>query len=181
MSVERYHDFIESGLLTAEDRVELLDGVLVEKTSKKPPHVGTYAVTSRRIQERLPDGWYVRAQEPLTLLDSEPEPDLAVVRGSMEDYFRRHPGAADVGLVVEVADTTLRRDRLQKKRIYARAGIPVYWLVDLTSRTLEIYAQPEGDTYSSLVTLTENDSAVAELGGVKLAPISLAELFPPLN
>ena len=89
-----------------------------------------------------PDGWYVDSQEPITLDDSEPEPDIVVVRGDTRDYLDRHPGARDLSLVVEVADSTLERDRTLKQRLYGRAGIPVYWIVNLVERQLEVYSQP---------------------------------------
>ena len=89
-----------------------------------------------------PDGWYVDSQEPITLDDSEPEPDIVVVRGDTRDYLDRHPGARDLSLVVEVADSTLERDRTLKQRLYGRAGIPVYWIVNLVEGQLEVYTQP---------------------------------------
>ena len=73
----------------------------------------------------MPQGWYVDAQEPITTSDSEPEPDVVIVRGDTRQYLNRHPGAQDLALVVEVADTSLQRDRTSKKRLYARVGIPV--------------------------------------------------------
>ena len=84
------------------------------------------------------------SQEPITLPASGPEPDVAVIRGDSRDYFDRHPGAAEVGLIVEVAEASLDRDRVLKKQIYAAAAIPVYWLLDLNNRRLEAYSDPEG-------------------------------------
>ena len=92
----------------------------------------------------MPAGWYVDTQEPVTTTDSEPEPDVAVVRGDLDDYLDRHPGPHEVALVVEVADSTLRRDRGTKKRLYARAGIPVYWIANLIESRFEVYTDPTG-------------------------------------
>ncbi len=78
--------------------------------------------------------------------DSEPEPDLAVVRGNLDQYEHSHPGPQDVALVIEVADVSLHRDRSIKKRVYARAGIPVYWIVNLQERRIEVYTAPSGPT-----------------------------------
>jgi Uma2 family endonuclease len=94
----------------------------------------------------LPGGWIVRSQEPVTLADSEPEPDAVVVRGEVKDYSRRHPGPQETALVIEVSDATLRRDRGTKKRIYARARIPVYWVINLIDMRLEVYTDPSGPT-----------------------------------
>ena len=83
----------------------------------------------------LPAGWFLNVQDPITTPESLPEPDAAVIRGSRRDYRERRPMAADVGLIIEVADTSLAQDRGTKKRVYARVGIPVYWIVNLnTSR-----------------------------------------------
>ena len=99
------------------------------------------ADASRQALERvIPTGLFIRTQNPISLADSEPEPDLAVIRGRIRDYGRRHPGAPDVGLVMEISDTSLDRDRLAKKRIYAEARIPRYWLLDLNERKLEVYS-----------------------------------------
>lgn len=82
------------------------------------------------------------SQEPITLTDSEPEPDAVVVRGNTRQYLDRHPEAGDVALVIEVSDTTLQQDRTTKKRAYARAGIPVYGIVNLSESQIELYTQP---------------------------------------
>ncbi|BDA67153.1 hypothetical protein RIVM261_027730 [Rivularia sp. IAM M-261] len=85
----------------------------------------------------------VHAQEPVTLQDSEPEPDVVIVRGNTRDYTECHPGSNDLALVVEIADSTLERDRSYKKRIYARTGIPVYLIVNLVEQQIEVYTQPD--------------------------------------
>jgi Uma2 family endonuclease len=144
LSLEQYHDMIRADILTEDDPVELLEGWLVAKLRKKPPHRIATGSTRDALAARLPDGWFVDDQEPITLEDSEPEPDNTVVRGARRDYQDRHPGAADVGVVVEVADTSLARDRGWKKQIYARARIPVYWMVNLIDRQVEVYTDPSG-------------------------------------
>ncbi len=145
-SVREYHEMIRAGILTEGDPVELLDGWLVPKMTKNPPHcVATYLV--RRALERIvPQGWYVDSQGAITLATSEPEPDAAIVRGDPRAYVDRHPSPEDVALVVEVADASLHRDRTSKKRLYAQAGIPVYWIVNLVERRVEVYTDPSGPT-----------------------------------
>src|SRR5947209_7775387 len=102
LSVEQYHAMISGGVITENDPVELLEGVLVFKMPKNPPH--TYAMESAQeiIRPMLPVGWFYRAQEPITLEDGEPEPDGVVVRGSRADFRSRHPGPSDVALLIEL-------------------------------------------------------------------------------
>jgi Uma2 family endonuclease len=144
LSVERYHVMIRAGILTEDDPIELLDGWLVEKMVKSRAHSIVTRQIRVAIEAILPAGWYVDCQEPVTLSNSEPEPDAIIVRGTPADYPDSHPGPRDVGLVVEVADATLRRDRALKKAIYAGAGIAEYWIVNLAERQIEVYTNPSG-------------------------------------
>lgn len=143
MSVEQYHAMIQAGILTDDDPIELLEGWLVQKMSKNPRHRAVTLLARRALERLLGAGWYADSQEPITTMDSEPEPDIVVVRGDTTDYLDRHPGPEETALVVEIADATLRRDRGIKKRIYARAGIPVYWLVNLVEQTITLYGEPD--------------------------------------
>src|SRR6266498_4470063 len=145
-SVDEYHRMIEIGILDETDRVELLDGYVVLKMPRNPPHDGTIDLVHEALASRLPGGWYARIQEAITLSESEPEPDLAVVRGTRRSYLTQHPGPADVGLLVEVADSSLDRDRNDKGPIYAQAGIPCYWIVNLVDRRIEVFTAPSGPT-----------------------------------
>jgi Uma2 family endonuclease len=135
---------IEAGILTDDDPVELLEGCLIKKMPKKPRH----RLVTRRLRDTverlLPTGWYVDSQEPFVTTDSAPEPDIMVARGDSEQYYNRHPRAGEVAVIMEVADATLQRDRVLKKRLYARAGIPVYEIVNLPERKFELYTDPTG-------------------------------------
>jgi Uma2 family endonuclease len=144
LSVDQYHKMLRIGILTDDDRVELLEGWLVTKMPKNPPHRLSTQLTREAIARLLPPEWYADDQEPITTEDSEPEPDISVVRGERRQYRDRHPAAAEIALVVEVSDTTLHRDRTSKKRIYARAGIAVYWIINLPERHIEVYTLPSG-------------------------------------
>ena len=144
LTVEQYHAMAEGGVLTDDDPVELLEGWLVAKESKKPLHSVVNELAREALDRALPAGWCTSAQEPITTRDSEPEPDVSVVRGDRRRYLKRHPGAKDVALVVEVADVSLRRDRGIKKRVYAGAGIGVYWIVNLEEKQIEVYTEPTG-------------------------------------
>lgn len=146
LSVDQYHAMIYAGILTKDDPVELLEGWLISKMAKNPPHTVVTLLIRRAWERLVPAGWYVNTQEPITTADSEPEPDVVVIRGEPRHYLQHHPGPLDVALVVEVADTTLQRDRGFKKRLYARAGIPVYWVVNLPESRFEVYTDPSGPT-----------------------------------
>lgn len=142
LSVDQYHAMIAGGILTDDDPVELLQGWLVVKMPKNPAHSLSTRLIRAALEQIIPDGWYVDSQEPITTMDSEPEPDVMVVRGQPRDYASQHPTARDIALIIEVADTTLRRDRTLKKSICASAGIPVFWIINLPERLIEVYADP---------------------------------------
>ena len=146
LSVAQYHTMLQVGILEEGDRLELLEGILVAKMTKNPPHRISTKLIREALENITPDGWYVDSQEPITLVDSEPEPDVVIIRGKTTDYRDRHPVAADVVLVIEVADSTLERDRTSKQRIYARAGIAIYWILNLRDRQLEVYTEPVSAT-----------------------------------
>ena len=146
LTVKQYHELIDAGILQSGDPVELLEGVLVRKMTINPPHTGTVRRGRTRIEPALPAGWRYRAEQPIILSDGEPEPDGVIARGTPADDDVFHPSAADVVLVIEVADASLLRDRGVKLRSYARAGIPVYWIVNLIDREVEVYADPVAES-----------------------------------
>jgi len=144
LSVAQFHQMLSTGILTEDDPVELLDGWLVPKMMKNPSHRVVTELLRKALEEVLPAGWLVSSQDPITLAASEPEPDLAVFRGQLRDYLHRHPGPQEVALVVEVAEASLQRDQTTKKQIYAQAGIPVYWIVNVPENRIEVYSGPSG-------------------------------------
>ena len=172
LSVEQYHEMIRLGVLSDDDPVELIEGVLVFHMPKNPPHRFVTRAVFDAMSALLPDGWHCQSQEPVTLPDGEPEPDVSVVLGSPADYRERHPNAADVGLVVEVSDRTADRDRGAKYRSYARAGIPEYWIIDLTAHCVEVFRQPTGNVeeacYAQSVRYGDGDEVPVKLGGSKI-------------
>jgi len=143
LSIDQYHRMIESGVLAEDERVELIEGYLVRKMTKNPPHRVAVGLLDDLLTTRMPSGWHVANRDPVTLDHSEPEPDLSVVRGKKTDYRDRHPGPADVALIVEVADSSLAQDRVMAA-VYARNRIPVYWIVDINGDSVEVYREPEG-------------------------------------
>jgi hypothetical protein len=142
LSVAQYHQMNQAGILKDGEKVELLEGLLVEKMPHNPPHATAITKISRALFTRLNEAWVVRVQLPITTLESEPEPDFVVALGGVEQYEQGHPGPADVALVIEVADSTLEQDRDDKKRIYARARLPIYWIVNIPEARIEVYTQP---------------------------------------
>jgi Uma2 family endonuclease len=143
-SVPEYHRLIELGILNEDDNLELLEGYLVHKMSRNPPHDAAIQKGNKKLLRLLPTNWDLRVQSAITLPDSEPEPDFAIVRGDESAYLTRHPTAADLGLVIEVSDSSLLGDRDDKGRIYAHAGIPCYWIVNVNDRWIEVYTSPSG-------------------------------------
>jgi Uma2 family endonuclease len=181
-SVAKYQRMIESGALDKNDKVELLEGYVVLKMPRNPKHDSTIQRVQKRFLRFLPAGWDLRIQSAITLTDSQPEPDFAIVRGDETWYETRHPGPADVGLLVEVADSSLLRDTADKARIYARAGIPCYWVINLVNRVIEVYTQPSGPTavpsYASHVTFGPTDALPLTLDGTPPVAIPAADLLP---
>lgn len=181
-TVDQYHEMARTGILADGEPIELLEGWLVNKMTKYPPHsVATFE--ARRVLERLvPAGWFVDTQEPITTHSSEPEPDVSVVRGCRRDYVDHHPSPRDIGLLVEVADTSLDRDRGWKKRIYAAARIPCYWIVNLIDRQIEVYTQPSGlgqfADYATQQVFRPGDSLPLVLDNAATAPVAVNDLLP---
>jgi Uma2 family endonuclease len=125
-TVDEYDRIVAAGALESA-RIELLDGIMVDKLPKSPEHTWTTIETFGMLDSRLPHGWTPRKEEPVRIpAYDEPEPDIAIVRGSNADYRHRIPTAADTALVVEVSESSLSADRGKKLAVFATAGIPVY-------------------------------------------------------
>ena len=144
LSVAQYHQMIANGILLEGEPIELIEGYLVEKMSRGTPHDEAMDFLDQALVALTPVGWFVRSQRAITLADSEPEPDYAVVRGAPVRNRGHHPLAPELGLLVEVSDSSLGYDRNHKTRIYARAGIPVYWIVNVVDKQIEVFTQPSG-------------------------------------
>jgi Uma2 family endonuclease len=171
-TLEEYHQLIESGGFDEDTRIELIDGLLLDMSPKSPAHEYALEWLDRAIQ-RAVDGERVRVrvQMALSLGASEPEPDLAVVeRDAVVPY---HPGTAL--LVIEVAVSSQRRDLRIKPRIYARAGIPVYWVIDLDNRRAVVHSAPGPNGYDSVEMVGPDGTLLAAHIGAP--PISVTELL----
>lgn len=180
-SVEQYHAMIQAGILTEDDPVELLEGWVVTKMPKNPRHSAVTQLIQGTFARMLPADWHARGQEPITTITSEPEPDIVIARGNLREYFDRHPGPQDLALVVEVADSSLRRDRMLKKRLYAAASIPVYWVVNLTDACIESYSEPSGAAeqpdYRRQQVYSLAEEIPITLDGKEVARLSVRELL----
>lgn len=173
----------ELGLFRPEERLELIEGAIVEKvTPQNTPHATAIRASEEALRLAFPTGHDVRVQLPLALGDlSEPEPDVAVVTGTFRDYARAHPRGAV--LVVEVADTTLAYDRVTKGSLYARAGVPEYWLVNVPDRVLEVHRdpsameeQPLGHHYRSITRHLPGESVCPV--HAPASPVPVEDLLP---
>jgi Uma2 family endonuclease len=143
-TVAEYVRMVETGILTKRDRVELIEGRIVEKLPTDPPHVLALELLSELLRNACTPSWIVRLEAPLTLQSSLPQPDLMIIRGPREQYAQRHPTAQEVLLVIEISDSTLREDRTVMARLYAEARIPFYWILNLKNRRLEVHSDPSG-------------------------------------
>jgi Uma2 family endonuclease len=181
-SVAEYHRLIQLGILTEDDNLELLEGYLVHKMSRNPPHDGTIQKLMKQLLRALTPSWELRLQCAVTLPESEPEPDLAVVRGDENTYLTHHPSPADVGLLIEVSDSTLDGDRTDKGRIYARSGIVCYWIVNLIDSQIEVYSLPSGPTadphFAQRVDYRKGDTIPLTLDGITVAHLAGRDLLP---
>ncbi len=150
-TVDDYYRMAEVGILQPGERVELLEGEIVQLGAIGSRHAGCVNRLTRILVTGVGEHALVTVQNPVRLSDlSEPQPDLAVVRPRPGDYMDRHPLPDDVLLVVEVADTSIPVDRERKAPLYATARVPEYWIVDLPGEVLEVHRDPEGGAYRSV-------------------------------
>lgn len=161
-----YERMATAGVFHPQARLELVNGEIYEMAPQTSRHAACVALIQETLRSVLPSGCHMRVQLPLALGDdSEPEPDIAVVAGGPRDYLDLHPGGAE--LVIEVADSSLTYDRQHKRDLYARAGIPEYWIIDLPHRTVEVYRNPVQGKYQEHSVLKDSDSITASvLSGV---------------
>lgn len=146
-SVEDYHHMIAAGILR-DRRVELLAGDIIQMSPEGPLHASRLRKIANYLRSLLNGLALVSEAHPVTLQQSEPEPDIAIVRLPESKYDRRHPGSEDIFWLIEIADTTLAVDLNKKKQIYAAAGINEYWVMNVKANSLTVFRQPIGDDYS---------------------------------
>lgn len=152
-SIADWHELIDCGVL-ADRRVELLEGEIIEMSPEGPMHSSTNYSVVEYFKELLKDRAVVREAHPITLDNSEPEPDIAVVCSPYTNYFTRHPYPQDIYWLVEISKKTLKSDLEKKSVTYARNGIPEYWVIDLVNKKLIVHTQLVNNSYSQIQTLT---------------------------
>ena len=184
LSVDQYHQMVSAGILTENDRIQLLEGFLYEMSPIGSPHSTCVQLIAKELESLLTESYHVRIQQPVTLEDSELEPDIAVVRSTIRNYTNRHPAGPDVGLVIEVADTSLQMDREQKLPIYAQAKIVEYWIVNLNDNTIELFRDPQQGSesnkarYQSQKILSASDKITVSLGDQSIGELKVSDLLP---
>ncbi|BDA72806.1 protein of unknown function DUF820 [Calothrix sp. PCC 7716] len=156
-TIEDYHRMIDAELLTGEDKVELLEGLIIKTSPQQPLQASTIQRVCDYIWELLRNKADIRVRAPVTLPpNSEPEPDIAVVRINNERYFTTHPTPNDIYWLVEVADQSLDKDCEIKARVYANASIQEYWVVDAKCQQVYVFRKPIKDKYAQQITLDKN-------------------------
>ena len=174
LTVEEYERI---GGLLRDQHVELIDGYLVKKMVKNPPHVLSCRLVDNEITRMNGPGWHTRLGDPIRIgRRTEPEPDIALVRGTLKDYAARHPGPADIALIVEVADTTLAKDR-RRRRMYGPAGISIYWIVNLVDRQVEVYTEATADGYASRTDYAAGTTVPLVIDGVVVGQIAVDDIL----
>lgn len=178
MSSETYHRLGSAGVFDGQ-AVELINGYVVNKMPKDPSHSHITRllvfILSRLLAGR---DWIVSNQEPIALDESEPEPDIAILRGQISDYSRSHPTVDDVDLVIEVANSSLEVDSTLKKALYASAGISTYWIVNLRELRVEVHSDPVpvGEYRQRTIYLAKDELPVV-IDGVEFGRIALTDIF----
>jgi Uma2 family endonuclease len=159
------------------DRVELIDGFIVERDVMEPPHVLASEILRRLLEQLNLTGWFVREDKPLRVHGGyEPLPDLAIVRGMPATYAMRHPNTADVAIVIEIADFTLLKDRGEKSINYARGGVAFYWIVNLADRQIEVYTDPSPDGFSASEIFTVGDWVPVVVDGITIGIVPVFDV-----
>lgn len=173
-----YLRLVETGVLGEDDRVELLEGVIVAVNPSSPPHATAVMKTTYALMRAVAGRATVRTQcDFIASMWSVPEPDIAVVPGSVDDYTASHPRSAL--LLVEASDSSLTQDRLSKSRIYAAAGVPEYWIINLREHVVEVMHDPDPATALYRVTRIAAAGETLELTALPGARVAVAELLPP--
>ena len=182
MTIAEYHQLIESGVVVKDDRVELIEGRLVSKIQRTPQRHHSIWKAQSSLSHAVPAGWYVASGQPITLEEySEFEPDVVVVRGNARDYRDRRPGADDLALVVDVVEA-VGGDIEVRKGVYARAGVPVCWVIHTAEHRIEVYSDltniNDFATYWEETDSTASDKIPFVIEGREIGGFTVRELTP---
>ena len=179
-SVPEYERMVEVGLLGEGEPVELIEGFLVLKMPRNNDHDRGIRKLNTRIVKLLPPGWTPQCQCAVVFDSSKPEPDFSICRGDESKYDARQPRSSDVALIVEVAFSSLAFDRKDKGRVFARAGIPVYWLINTVDREIDIYTDPTGEAdvpgYRTVQTYGPGTAVPLVLDGQTVGTLAVDEI-----
>lgn len=183
MPVDIYEKLVEAGVFGDTSPLFLWEGQLVIPMTKGPGHGYPLSALHAQLFRLLPEGWHVRQEIPVKILEhSEPEPDLSVVRGALTDFKTRTPEAGDVAIAIEVSATSLKFDSGEKKTAYARAGLPVYWIVNVPGKRLEVYNGPSGPSdvpcYSGHASYGPGGEVPVVLDGREVGRIAVNDILP---
>ncbi len=174
-TVAEYCKLGDVGILSPESRVELINGLIVRKPMQNSPHADAVRALQDEFASHLGSDWMCQSQLPIRLDDSSPEPDLTVLRRPRTRYVGRPPEPADIGMVIEVADTSVRYDTVEKAAMYARNGLPVYWVIHVTDRRIEVYSQPANGEYATRADYTADQAVPIVLDGQTVATINVSD------
>lgn len=189
LTVEQYHHMLEDGFLADGDPIELVEGLLVRKNraalgesemTHGPRHAAVVRWLTSLASALEARGCHLQVQLPVTLSEvDEPEPDVAIVKGPLESYRERHPGPADLLVVVEVADSSLRYDRGTKQRVYAASGVPAYVIVNIPEERVELYEEPvTGERrYARHTNHRAGETVVLPLADGRSLPLSVVDVL----
>jgi Uma2 family endonuclease len=178
ITVDEFDRIIASGSLNEPKKIELVDGYMVTKMPKSAEHSFSTNKVVKAMEKLLPTGWTARKEDAVRIPEyDEPEPDVTVLRGSDADYRHRIPDASDVRLLVEVSRTNASVDR-QQGNVYGRAGIPVYWIVNLLDRQVEVYTEPGPTGYVSRLDFASGKQVPVVLDGRQIGQIAVDDILP---
>jgi hypothetical protein len=181
-TVEEYQQLSATGVIGEDDHVELIEGWIVQKMNRNPPHDATIQIVHEWLLSVLPKGWRCRIQSGFVTDDSQPEPDLVLIEGEPRKFARRHPGSNEASLVIEVAESSLMFDRTEKSRLYARARVPVLWIVNLIDEQIEVLSEPTGPRDKPVFqkqTIYQRDETITlTLNHREIGSIKVADLLP---
>jgi Uma2 family endonuclease len=179
LTVRQFERMIEDGIIAEDERVELIEGLLVAKPRRNRLYIVAGNKGLRILWRMIPPGWYVAKGVPIVASEwSRPEPDLAVIRGVVDDYDEREATADDTALVVEIAEANLAADRADLARTYAAAGIPVYWIINLVEGQVEIFSDPRRECYRTQQVLARGQDVPVVVAGVEVGWIAVADVLP---
>ncbi|HHP7244942.1 MAG TPA: Uma2 family endonuclease [Elainellaceae cyanobacterium] len=181
-TLDEYHRLVELGFFHEDDRIELIHGDIIQMAAKGTAHEVCLTKLNRELVKLIDDQATLRCQSPIILPpDSEPEPDFSIVRDRSDDYLSQYPGASDVFVVIEIADSSLEYDQTVKLKLYAKHGIQHYWIFNLLEHVLEIYhdsyQSPQGDYGYRVKRTILPDEAIA-LPQMQDKVLHLSKVFP---